>query len=99
MSLVWGVIGLILQLFLAYFLFMLVVYSAGGVANGEALTRWQTAIFDGSMFVLPSLCLGSAALVIYGYRAGWSAHAYWWYAVPIVAATGYVLYTLSFTRQ
>ena len=99
MSLVWVVVGSILQLFLAYFLFMLVVFSAGGVANGEALARWQTTIFNGSMFVLPSLCLVSAALVVYGYRAGWSAHAYWWYAVPIVAATGYVLYALSFNRQ
>jgi len=99
MSLVWVVVASILQLFLAYFLFMLVVFSAGGVANGETLARWQMAIFNGSMFVLPSLCLGSAALVIYGYRTGWSAQAYWWFALPIVAATGFVLYALSVGRQ
>ena len=99
MSLVWVVVGSILQLFLAYFLFMLVVFSPAGAASGEPLVRWQMAIFNGAIYGLPGLCLVSAALVIYGYRTGWSAQAYWWYAVPIVAATGYVLYALSFNRQ
>ncbi len=99
MSLVWVVVGSILQLFLAYFLFMLVAFSPAGAASGEPLVRWQMAIFNGAMYVLPGLCLVSAALVIYGYRTGWSAQAYWWFALPIVAATGFVLYALSVGRQ
>ena len=99
MSLVWVVVGSILQLFLAYFLFMLVVFSPASAASGEPLVRWQMALFNGAMYGLPGLCLVSAALVIYGYRAGWSTHAYWWYALPIVAATGFVLYVLSISRQ
>ena len=96
MSLTWVILGSLFQLGLAGFLFMLVVFSAGGIANSGTATRLQMGILTLSAYLLPFLCLLSAGLVIHSYRAGGDAQAYWWYAMPVAAAVGYVIYAVSF---
>jgi len=96
MSLVWVVIGTIFQLCLAGFLFMLVMFSAGGIESTNTLTKVQSWIFTVSVYLLPALCLISAWLVIHSYRSGGGSDAYWWYAMPIVGAVTYGIYALSY---
>lgn len=92
MSFVWTLLGTIAQLMLAYLLFMLVVFSAGGLANGVALGKFQLGILNLSIFLLPALCLLSACIVIYLHLRAGGAASYAWYAMPLVATVLYVAY-------
>lgn len=92
MSIVWVIIGSFLQLCLALFLFMLVVFSGGGIANGSSLGPVQLKIINLSMYLLPSICLLSAGIVIYQYLKGGSAYSYSWYALPVLATFFYFFY-------
>ncbi|QEY15907.1 hypothetical protein D0C16_07945 [Cellvibrio sp. KY-GH-1] len=99
MSLTWVIIGSIAQLMLAFFLFMLVVFSAAGIANNnEALKPIHLTLLNLSIYLLPALCLISAGVVIYEYRNGGSAIAYWWYLLPVVAAVVYLVYAVNLNK-
>lgn len=99
MSLTWTVLGTIAQLLLAYFLFMVVVFSAGGIANGVTLGRVQLGILNLSVFVLPGLCVLSAAIVVFLHLRAGSATSYWWYAMPLGATLLYLAYAVWLGRQ
>lgn len=92
MSLLWVILGSFFQLGLSVFFFMLAAFAGGGIANGRNLSELQTKILDLSLYALPSLCLISTAIVIYQYAHNGTSHSYWWYCMPIVAATTYVIY-------
>lgn len=98
MSFGWTLIGTIGQLGLAYMLFMLVVFSACGLAGGAQLGRRSTTILDKSMYALPMLCLLSAAIVICLHCMGGGVASYAWYAMPLAGALLYVLYFIALVR-
>ncbi len=99
MSITWVIIGSIAQLMLAFFLFMLVVFSAAGIANNnEALKPIHLTLLNLSIYLLPALCLISAGVVIYQYRSGGSAIAYWWYLLPVVSAAIYLVYAVNLNK-
>ncbi len=70
--------GTIAQRMPGYFLFIRVAFSAGGVVNGGTLSRQQLRVFNLSIYLLPALCLLSAATVIYLHRHGGHAVSYGW---------------------
>lgn len=94
MSFGWTLFGTIAQLLLAYFLFMVVVFSAAGIANGSQLGKLQLGILNLSIFLLPALCVLSAAIVVYLHRHGGSAASYGWYAMPLAATALYLGYAI-----
>lgn len=99
MSFGWTLTGTILQLMLANGLFMLVAFSGGGLANGSKLGKWQMRILNGSLFLLPGLCVFSACLVLCLYWRGANAVAYAWYALPVLATVWYVAYVIILGRR
>jgi hypothetical protein len=98
MSLGWTVVGTIAQLMLALFLFMLVVFSASGVANDGSLGKFQLGILNLSIFLLPALCVLSALIVCMLHWRGAGAMAYWWYALPLVGTAVYLGYVIVLGR-
>jgi hypothetical protein len=95
----WTLAGTLSQLMLAGFLFMLVVFSAGGMANGLALGRVHLAILNLSMFLLPALCVASIVVVLYLHAHGGGASSYWWYVMPLVGALLYVGYAVALVNR
>jgi len=93
MSLVWVVVGSFMQMVLALFLFMMAAFAGGGVVSGRNLPKWQIAILDLSIYLLPALCLISAGVVIFKYLNGGSNAAFWWYLLPIVASVIHLTFT------
>lgn len=65
MSLGWVITGTLGQLVLGVFLFMLVAFSGGGIANGNTVRKFQLGVLDFSMPVLPISCALSAGIVLY----------------------------------
>ena len=98
MSIGWVVLGTILQLFLALFLFMFVGFTAGGIANGRSLRKYQSAILDLSLYFLPATCIICAGIVIYQYNNSGSVNSYWWYALPLLLTGCYLIYALKISR-
>ncbi|MEJ2631656.1 MAG: hypothetical protein P8011_11185 [Acidihalobacter sp.] len=94
MSLLWVIFGSLVQLTLAAMFFMLVVFSSAGIANCRTLTHMQSKVLDWSIYALPLSCVLSAVLMIILYWNGSSAIAYWWYALPAVAITAYLIFAL-----
>jgi hypothetical protein len=99
MSIGCTLLGTFGQLMLAYLLFMLVAFSAGGIANGGQFHRFQMKILNLSLFVLPGACALSAVIVLCLHWGGGSAQSYWWYAVPLAATVLYLVYFQSLVRQ
>ncbi len=95
MSLFWVVCSVVAQLSLAMVLFMLVAFSAGGIANEGGVSARDMLVLNASLYVLPLLCLVSAGLMVHGYLSGASARTYWWHLLPIPAAVAYVIFALS----
>jgi hypothetical protein len=94
MSWGWTLAGTIAQLMLAFFLFMLVAFSAGGVANGATLSRFHMGILNLSLCVLPALCVFSALIVMYLHWHAAGAMSYWWYAMPVAGTVVYLAYVM-----
>lgn len=99
MSFGWTLLGTIGQLMLAYFLFMVVIFSAGGVANDAQLSNFHLRILTLSIYLLPALCLVSAGIVLYLHGHAGSAASYWWYAMPLAAAALYLAYAIALNHN
>lgn len=99
MTMGWTLAGTFAQLMLAGFLFMLVVFSAGGLANGLTLGRAQLAILNLSMFLIPGLCVANAGIAAYLHAHGGSVASYWWYAMPLAATLPYFAYAFALMRR
>ncbi|MFN7444715.1 MAG: hypothetical protein ACK5RC_06000 [Curvibacter sp.] len=95
MSLFWVVCGVVAQLSLGCVLFMLVAFSAGGIANAGGVSPRDMLLLNAALYVLPLLCLVSAGLIVYGYVSGASARTYGWHLLPLPAAVAYILFALS----
>ena len=95
MSFAGMVLGTILQLMLAFFLFMLVAVSAGGADAGAAPGKVQMGILNFSLYALPATCLVSAGIVLYLYLRGSGPSSYWWHGLPMVGTALYVVYVLN----
>jgi hypothetical protein len=95
----WTVLGTLGQLMLAHVLFMLVAFSAGGLANGGQFRRVQMKILDLSLFALPGSCVLSAAIVLYLHWRGGSALSYGWHGLPLAATALYLTYLHLLIRQ
>jgi hypothetical protein len=99
MSLRWVILGTVLQLMRAYFLFMLVVFSAAGMGNESALSKVQTDILNFSMYALPATCLVSAGIVFSLYKNGGGSSSYWWHGLPWVAMAVYLVYAINLNNR
>ncbi len=99
MSFLWVVLSVILQLGLAFMLFLLVAFSSAGIANGAKLDKVNSLVLDISLYVLPLLCFLSAWFIVQGYRSDASVHTYWWHLLPIPPAIAYVLFALALSRS
>jgi hypothetical protein len=95
----WTLAGTLAQLMLAFFLFMMVVFSAAGIGNGVVLGKVQYAIFNLWLFALPALCVVSAGVVVYLHMHGAGASSYWWYAMPLAAAAMYFAYAVACAKS
>lgn len=80
---------------LAMFLFMLVAFSAGAIANGNSVSRRQMRILNLSIYALPATCVFSAGIVVYLFCIGADVAAYWWHLLPMGATVAYLLFTSS----
>ncbi|MEP6897848.1 MAG: hypothetical protein ABI870_04905 [Rhodanobacter sp.] len=98
MSFGWVLLGTMGQLMLAYFLFMVVVFSAGGIANGARLGKFHSGMLTLSIYLLPALCLVSAGIVLYLHGHAGSAASYWWYAMPLAATALYLAYAIALSH-
>lgn len=99
MSMGWTLLGTFGQLILGYLLFMLVAFSAGGLANGNQFRPAQMKVLDLSLFVLPGACALSAVIVLCLQWAGGSARSYGWYLLPLVATALYFAYFSALVRS
>ena len=90
----WTLLGTIGQLMLAFVLFMLVAFSAGGLGAGARLGHAELRILNLAIYLLPALCVLSAGIVIGLYLRGGGAASYGWYAMPLAAAALYVAYVV-----
>lgn len=99
MSFGWTLLGTIGQLMLANLLFMLVVFSAGGIVTGNGLSRLEVKVLDLSMFALPGVCVLSALMVLFMHWRGGTAASYWWYAMPLAATALYLAYFTGLIRR
>lgn len=95
----WILLGTLGQLMLALFLFMLVAFSAGGLGAGARLGKTELRILNLSIYLLPALCVLSAAIVVGLYLRGGSAASYGWYALPLVGAALYIAYAVRLGRR
>ncbi|MGN6578697.1 MAG: hypothetical protein ACTHJ1_01755 [Bordetella sp.] len=95
MSLRGVILGTVLQIMLAYFFFMLVVFSAAGIANAGGLSKFQAGVLDFSIYALPATCLVSAGIVLCFYKSGAGPSSYWWYAAPLAALVLYFVYAVN----
>lgn len=95
MSLFWVVCSVVAQLSLAFMLFLLVAFSASGIANEGSASERAMLVLNASLYALPLLCLVSAGLMVHGYLSGGSARTYWWHVLPIPPAMAYLVFALS----
>lgn len=95
----WTALGTFGEMLLAYFLFMAVAFSAGGLAHGTAPDKRQMLVPNLALFTLPGLCVASAGVVIGLDIAGAGAIAYGWYAAPLAAAVVYLAYAVALSRR
>ena len=84
---------------LAYLLFMLVAFSAGGIVSGGQFRRVQLKILDLLLFALPGAGALSAVMVLHLHGSGGSARCYGWYGLPLVATVHYIVYLRALVRQ
>lgn len=94
MSLGWVVAGTFGQGMLGMWLFMLVAFSGGSIANGQSLTKGQSLFIDIAILALPASCAVSAAAVIYLFITDGGALSYGWYALPVALAAVYLVYVV-----
>lgn len=99
MTMGWTLLGTLGQLTLGYVLFMLVAFSAGGLATGNQLRPTQMKVLDLSLFALPGACALSAVIVLGLHWAGGSARSYGWYLLPLSATAWYFAYFNALVRQ
>lgn len=93
----WVVLGTIFQFFLSFMLFMLSVFTGGGVVNEQNLSPIGLMFLNVSILVLPGTCFLSIGLVMYQYIHGGSSIAFWWYAMPLVVAGVYMAIAVKLT--
>lgn len=94
MALGWVIGSTVAQLFLAFFLFMCVAFSASSIGNLHTLTSWQDTLLNLSLFALPGSCVVSAGAVIYCYKTGSGPMGYWWNALPLALTVVYFVYAV-----
>lgn len=98
MSLGWVIAGSIGQALLGFQLCMLAVFAGASIGNGHNIGKFQANILGLSMIGLPLSCALSGGIVIYLYKTGSSAWAYWWYAMPLVLVVLYFKFALKIYR-
>lgn len=99
MSFAWTLLGTIGQLVLAYLLFMLVAFSAGGLVNGVRLGKVELRVLNLSIYLLPAMCVLSAGIVLGLHLLGGGVASYGWYVLPLVGMLLYVAYTAMLSRR
>jgi len=99
MSFIWTLLGTIGQLALAGFLFVYVGFSGASIADRHNPGPLVLSLLDASIYVVPGVCVVSAALVIYLHHPGASAAAYAWYLPPVLLGAAYVVWSVLLTQH
>jgi len=98
-SLAWApLLGTFSEMMLAYFLFMVVAFSGGGLVNGASWGKLHTRLLNLAIYTLPGACMASAGIVIGLHVDGAGSSAYGRYALPLAAAVVYFAYVIVLTR-
>lgn len=94
MTLLWLGLGVFAQIAFAGFQAMLVIFSAGGISNRRELTPFQDWVFVQCMWLLPTISLGTAVLLIYLHvtRSPYFSHA--WHLLPVSCSGLYLGYAM-----
>lgn len=96
LSLVLSVIGLLM---LAMFQFMLVAFSAGGLANGNKLSAWKMSVLNVSIYLIPALSVITAAALIYFYVSHSPYLSLKWHFVPLAVTVIYIVFVTNQTKN
>lgn len=99
MTLGWVIAGTIGQLMLGMICFLLVAFSAAGIANGSSLTKVQMAVLNIALYLLPISCFFSAGYVAYQYYCDATINAYSWYLLPIPFIILYFAYAIRLNAK
>lgn len=99
MTLGWVITGTIAQLMFAYFVFMLVVFSACSMTDSDKLGRVHSTILTLALYGLPASSVLSAGIVIHLYRQGAGASSWWWHALPVALAAIYLIYAINLNTR
>lgn len=97
MSLTWVILGVIIQVMLAYLLFMIAAFAGGSIANGSKVTRLEMKILNISIYLLPGLCIVTISFLIYYYKNDGTSLAYWWHALPVLFGIAYLIFATKKT--
>ncbi len=86
--------GTYAQFSLAFMLFMFVVFSAASTGNNaSSISRFQSFILHGSMYILPLSCIASALFVKHAHHSGIGTSLYYWlYLLPIILVVFYITF-------
>lgn len=96
MSLLWLIIGTVVQFGSSSLLLMGAVFGLGGLAQGYTLSKRDDKVLTSAIFVLPAAAVISSIIVVVGYWHDSSASIYWWYGLPWVLAAFYIAYIRLF---
>lgn len=99
MSFTGVIIGTLVQLGLAGFLFMATIFTGAGIGNVNQLSDAQMSVLTLSIYVLPGSCVVSGIIVWWAYRNQSGAIAYWWYALPLLLAAAYFVYAMILNQS
>jgi hypothetical protein len=99
MTLGWVIAGTIAQLMLGIMSFLLVAFSAAGIANGKTLNKLQMASLNIALYVLPASCFFSAGFVAWRYYQDVTTSAYSWYLMPAPFIGLYLVYAIRLNSK
>jgi len=99
MSLVWLIVGIVLQAMFALFQFIAVVFAGGGAVSVDGIQPWQIRILDLSIFLLPAISVVVSLLLIVLYAMHSRYFSHWWHLVPVVCFVLYMLFVFSISGK
>ena len=95
MSLLGLVLSVIGQLMFAMFQFMLIAFSAGGLANGNKLSSWKMSVLNVSIYFIPALSVVTAAALIYFYVSHSPYLSLKWHFLPLATTVAYLVFVTN----
>ncbi len=91
--------SIFLQLMLAYALFMLVAFSACGLAGNPRLAPWQRTLLNRCMLLVPGSAAGVAVWLPVLHVLDSRYLSLWWNVLPLVVGALYLLLLTGLIRS